>query len=231
MDDREFTDHGLKLSICPAQTRWHEPKVIHWAKLHACADQARERVAQTWAAMDEIENDADLSTEGKARQKKKIALEALAEFEKSNTLATAKQSVEKQLEAWAEKTGLAIKTPTNIAEAVIQSEIRAHVGNMKESKLGFLEKHVTDPVVASAVLGAPGFLSGLKENEIAFVKERVEKHVSPEIAEAKVATVQAMQQAEHGWERAMAKIGERAGVTKGPDGAWRDPKVSEPAAA
>jgi hypothetical protein len=231
MDDKTFAEHGLKLSICPSQARWPEPHVLHWQKLHATVDEARERVGQASAVFDAIDKDGDLSPEGRARKKRKLALEALAEFEKSQALASAKKAVEKQVNAWAEKTGLAIKTPTNIAEAVIQSEIRAHVGNMKESKLGFLEKHVTDPVVASAVLGAPGFLSGLKENEIAFVKERVEKHVSPEIAEAKVATVQAMQQAEHGWERAMAKIGERAGLTKGPEGAWRDPKVPEPAVA
>jgi len=29
----------------------------------------------------------------------------------------------------------------------------------------------------------------------------------------------------------MDKIGERAGLTKGADGAWRDPKMSETAAA
>jgi hypothetical protein len=31
--------------------------------------------------------------------------------------------------------------------------------------------------------------SGLKENEVTFVKQRVEKHVAPEIAEAKEATL------------------------------------------
>jgi hypothetical protein len=231
MDDKTFAEHGLKLSICPAQTRWPEPKVLHWQAVHRCADQARERVAQTWAAMDEIENDADLSTEGKARQKKKIALEALAEFQKSKTLTVAKQAVDRQLDAWAEKTGLSIKTPMNFTEAMVAAEVRAHLAATKDNRLGFLEKHATDPVVAGAVLGAPGFLSGLNENELAFVKKRVEQHVAPEIAGARDATLKAVEEAEKGWQRAMAKIGERAGVTKGPDGTWRDPKVSEPAAA
>jgi hypothetical protein len=222
MKDSEFETLELKATIVPTQARWHEPKVLHWQKLHAAADEARDRVAQTWAAMDEIENDADLSSEGKTRQKKKLALEALGEFENSKTLAAAKQTVDRQLDKWAEKTGLAVKAPTNIAEAVIQSEIRAHVAAMKEGRLGFLEKHATDPVVASAVLGAPSFLSGLNETESTFVKQRIEKHVAPEIADARDATLKAMKELEAGWQRAMDKIGERAGLTKGADGTWTD---------
>jgi hypothetical protein len=40
-----------------------------------------------------------------------------------------------------------------------------------------------------------------------------------------------MKEAEHGWQRAMGKIGERAGLTRGADGMWRDPEMPEPAAA
>jgi hypothetical protein len=49
---------------------------------------------------------------------------------------------------------------------------------VKGSKLGFLEKYGTDPVVASAILWAPGFLSGLTETEVTFVKQKVEQHVA-----------------------------------------------------
>ena len=40
---------------------------------------------------------------------------------------------------------------------------------------------------------------------------------APEIAEAKVATLKAMKEIEQGWQKAMDKIAERAGLTKGPD--------------
>jgi hypothetical protein len=36
-------------------------------------------------------------------------------------------------------------------------------------------------------------------------------------------------EAEQGWQKALDKIGERAGLTKGPDGTWRDPSMSEAA--
>jgi hypothetical protein len=222
MDDKAFTEHELKLSICPTQARWHEQKVLHWQALHRVADEERDQVAQAWSTMAEIENDADLSLEGKQRQKRKVALEALSEFEKSQALASAKKAVEKQVSVWAEKTGLSIKTPMNFAEAMVGAEIRAHLAAMKDNRLGFVEKHAADPVVAGAVLGAPAFLSGLNETDLTFVKQRVEKHVAPEIAEARDATLKAVKEAEHGWQRAMDKIGERAGLTKGADGTWTD---------
>jgi hypothetical protein len=61
--------------------------------------------------MAEVNKNGDLSPEGKTRQKKKLVLEALAEFEKSNTLATAQDAAQRQLDNWAEKSGLSIKTP------------------------------------------------------------------------------------------------------------------------
>jgi hypothetical protein len=127
--------------------------------------------------MKEIDGDIDLSTEGKGRKKKKLAATAVADFEKSKALLDAKEAVERQLAEWAKDTGLAVKPPTNIAEAVMQAEIRAHLAAMKGSKLGFLAKHATDQVVASAILGAPAFLSGLTDTEVNFVKHKVEQHV------------------------------------------------------
>jgi hypothetical protein len=53
--------------------------------------------------------------------------------------------------------------------------------------------------------------------------------LAPEIADARDATLKAVKEAEHGWYRAMDKIGERAGLTKGPDGVWRDTSMSDAA--
>jgi hypothetical protein len=57
------------------------------------------------------------------------------------------------------------------------AEIRGHIAAMKGNKLGFLNQHTTDPRVASAVLGAPPFLSGLTDAEIALVQRQVEQHM------------------------------------------------------
>ena len=44
--------------------------------------------------MDEIDRDADLSREGKYRQRSKTAAQAIADFEASKTLARAREAVE-----------------------------------------------------------------------------------------------------------------------------------------
>jgi hypothetical protein len=100
---------------------------------------------------------------------------------------------------------------------------------MKNDRMGFLEKNAADPIVASAILTAPLFLSGLSEPELAMVKLKVEKHLAPEIAEARAVTLKAMKEAELGWQKAIDKIAERAGLTKGSDGAWHDPSISDAA--
>jgi hypothetical protein len=69
-------------------------------------------------------------------------------------------------------------------------------------------------------------LSGLTDTEVAYVQKRVEQHVAPGIAEVRDATMKAMKEAEGGWETAMRKIAERAGLTKGPDGTWRNLSTS-----
>ena len=53
--------------------------------------------------------------------------------------------------------------------------------------------------------------------ELVVARHNVELHVSPEIAEARDATLNAMKEAEQGWRRAIDKIAERASLTKGPD--------------
>jgi hypothetical protein len=47
--------------------------------------------------------------------------------------------------------------------------------------------------------------------------------MAPEVVKEREATLKALDQAEAGWQTAMRKIAERAGLTKGPDGTWRNP--------
>jgi len=53
--------------------------------------------------------------------------------------------------------------------------------------------------------------------ELALAKRNSEQHVSPEIAQDSEATLKALKEVERAWQRAMDKIAERAGLTKGPD--------------
>ena len=53
--------------------------------------------------------------------------------------------------------------------------------------------------------------------ELAMAKHQVDQRVSPEIAQDSEATLKAMKEVERGWQKAMDRIAERAGRTKGAD--------------
>jgi hypothetical protein len=146
MNDKEFSELQLRMMIVPKQASWPAPELLHWQKLHAVANEARECVSKAYSLMDKIDQDASLSREGKARQRHAVATKAIADCEASKTLARAREAV-----------------------------------------------------------------------ELAVAKHQVELHVSPEVAEARAATLKAMREAEQGWQRAIDKIAERASLTKGPD--------------
>ena len=131
-----------------------------------------------------------LSAAGKESKKKEIAEAAIADFEKSKTLAAARDSVEHQITKWDEEIGLTPKTPATIGESVQLTEIRSYISAMKGNRVDFVAKHAGDPRVVAAVLGAPAFLSGLTDADINIVKSQVAKRVAPEIAEAKADTMQ-----------------------------------------
>ena len=94
MDDKQFAELQLRAMIVPQQVRWPAPEYLHWQKLHAAANEARERLSKFYRQADEIDRNADLSGDGKYRQRSKTAAQAIADFEASKTLVRARQSVE-----------------------------------------------------------------------------------------------------------------------------------------
>ena len=94
MDDKAFNELKMRMQIIPQQARWLAPDLVHWQLLHAVADEARERVSKAYTQMDEMDRNADLSREGKERQRRKAAAQAIADFKASKTLARAHEAVE-----------------------------------------------------------------------------------------------------------------------------------------
>jgi hypothetical protein len=82
-------------------------------------------------------------------------------------------------------------------------------------RMSFLEKRGDDPVVASALLEAPAFLSGLSDAEITLVRHKIEKkHLSPEIVEAKNKITSALDELERGHRAASSLVMQRVGLKK-----------------
>ena len=80
MNDKEFSELQLRMVIVPHQVRWPAPEHVHWQRLHEAANEARERVSRAHTQMDEIDRNADLSPEGKERQRRKTAAQAVADL-------------------------------------------------------------------------------------------------------------------------------------------------------
>jgi hypothetical protein len=95
MSDKEFAELELRAAVCPGQCRWPKPEyAAHWQKLHAAANEARERVRKAESVIDEIDRDTSFSVDDRRRQRSKTADEAIADFEVSKTLSRARQAVE-----------------------------------------------------------------------------------------------------------------------------------------
>jgi hypothetical protein len=215
MEDKEFSSLKLQLAIAPGQARWRPPDFTHWQKLHEVPTEARARATKALAAMSEVDANSDLTAEGKAKERAKIAEKAIADAKASKALDNARDAVERQQHLWAEKFGLdqVIKPAEDLHTTSLHAQIREHISGMKEGRLPFLQKHAADPLVASSVLTAPAFLSGLSDAEVALVRHQVERALMPEeIAEAKADAEKALAEAEHGWQRHVEIIAERAGL-------------------
>ena len=126
------------------------------------------------------------------------------------------------LDKWQAKVAGSGQASSTEAEAALHAEIRRHVVGLKgQERMAFLEKHGSDPRVAASLLEAPAFLTGLTEAETKLIRSKIEQAVlDPEIVQAKKDVTRALVDAEHGWTRAQALIGEDAGLRKSADGTW-----------
>jgi hypothetical protein len=93
MNDKEFSELELRMTIPPHQVRWPAPEYLHWQRLHEAVNEARERVRRAYTRMDEIDSNADLSREDKNDQRQRIAAQAIVDFESSRTLVRAREAV------------------------------------------------------------------------------------------------------------------------------------------
>jgi hypothetical protein len=94
-------------------------------------------------------------------------------------------------------------------EEAVHAQIRDRLYNMKDGRLGWLEKNIDDTLIGG-VLTTPAYVSGLTEAEYNFVKLQVERRASPEIIEARDFTQKALAEVER--ESALRDQGSRKTV-------------------
>jgi hypothetical protein len=136
MDDKTFTEMGLKLSICPTQHRWPNPAVefstqgdvitakgLHWSRSHDAANWLRNYAANVLDDIAAIDADKRLSPIGRAERKKQLAAKAKATIEKSKAIGQAKDTSDRQLAKWAKEfdSHLKFATTPHAAASVCQA--------------------------------------------------------------------------------------------------------------
>jgi hypothetical protein len=212
--DKEFAELALK-TIAPWAESWPDD-LLHFQLMKAAVMEDRETVRKALTAMVKADGDPNLSLKGKEEQRRKIEIEAIAKLDASSKRAKARESYDAVMAKWGNMVASILKPAKDHNEAVMHAQIRDRLFNLKDQRerMLWLERNVGDPVAASALLTAPAFLSGLSDVELALVRSKVEAlALTPEIIEAKAATMKAWEQVEAGRRAAHHKINERAGLT------------------
>ena len=140
MDRREFFSLKLKASICGWQSTWDPPETAtHWAAIHKCANEMRERVGKAVMAIEAVNADKSLSAEGKRSKKEKLAAQARDELATAASLGKARELAEQQLQRWASKLAAHVKPPADHAEAVLHAQVREKVAGLQRRQTRLLE--------------------------------------------------------------------------------------------
>ena len=224
VDDKEFEALQLRASLCPHREEWPDEH-LHWQLLGGCIDDLRERVSTAYELMSAVDQDANLSSEGRQNQKAKIAQEAIADLKATDRrFAKARESVSSMQARWQQKVDEILKLPSDAAEATLHWEIRDKFSGLEDerARMSFLERFGGDALIASALLSGPAGLTDLSDAERALLQGNVEAQVDPEIIAARDATAKAMQQVEEAGTRAENLIARRGGLQTCFDGSWSD---------
>ena len=214
MDNSEYNALALRSAICPNLERW-PTDTTHWAALHRAGGEMRAIVSKGLKEIAAVDADKQLSAEGKRTKKHEIARQALNQLQEPGSVLKAREAVMAQMKRWAEKVSTHIKPAEDHVTAVLHAQCREKISGMKEGRHAFLQQHATDPVIASALLEAPPFLSNLSEGELAMVRDAVErKFLSSEVVEAKAKVGEALLETERGLRAAQHMIRQHAGEEK-----------------
>ncbi|TIM48775.1 hypothetical protein [Mesorhizobium sp.] len=221
---KQINDIEIEARIAPASIRWPST-AIHWEKLKKAVDAIRVLITVVNANCKAVEQDSDLSPEGIARKRIEIGRRALGELADFAPQRSAEAAVTSALAMFDAGMVDLPKPPSGIAEVALAQELRAHV-RAQENPTGFVLNHLDDGRVVGAVLHAPGFLSGLKDEGLNVIRDRARSALHPEHVQNRKVTEDALNELNRGTEAARRMIMERTETRLDRDGHVRS--VREP---
>jgi hypothetical protein len=200
--------------------------ISHWDSLHESIGGLRSLLEVLDNAFEAIDADGDLSSSGKTKRKIAEGASVLKELESYSALEKASNAVARRIEKVREKITVLPGQPLGAAEIAVAAEIRAAIkAEADPEKYAFGLR--SDARVVQAVLGAPGFLSGLSDQAVDRLRESALHALHPkEVAEIDELTA-AEKVARDALAVARERIAARAGFIKGPDGTWTAPDAAK----
>jgi hypothetical protein len=176
---KTFTATEIKARVAAPRATWPPPDTLaSWKSLHDAVDLLHYVVSGVNDDVARIEANSDLSPDGIARQRADIGAKALQELESFGPLRKAEKAVGENIEYLNEKmTGLP-KPPSDFMESIMAVEVRGIVRS-QQHPTNFVLSNLADPRVVGAVLNAPAALSGLKDEEVAIVRDKARTQLHP----------------------------------------------------
>jgi hypothetical protein len=191
--------------------------VLHYQAARAAPAAVREFLSEVNEQMGALEQSIELTPDAINNRKKALARESIATLPARSKLDQAKTAADRRKAALAAKAPKPEpKTPEQIQ---IASEIRAYVSKSESPLLTASKLARENPQAADAILNAPGFLTGLKQDEIETIRASLPPDTSPAAIEG-AAIDRALKVLDGTLASAAAMIASRAGLQKGPEG-WK----------
>jgi hypothetical protein len=226
MDDQEFLLTGLKLAICPSESKWPQRETsftrqgdqfiasnLHWDRAREAAAWLRERVASALAEIHNVDNDQHLSVEGRKAKKRALDAKAQKEIEQSKVVAAAKDSSERALTKMDKEIDDKLKLAVTPLTATIYNSLWNKCQTLEGARrLAWLHQNAGDATFVSAMLTAPTALTGLKKEELRSLRTWFEETSAPGATEERSATQMALGDLDRGGRVAISKICEAAHV-------------------
>lgn len=213
---KPITQLDIEARIVPGSVRWPST-AIHWEKLKKAVESLRATVDAVETNCRAIEQDRNLSLEGMTRKRAEIGQRACAQLSNFAAVKTAESAVSGAIGIFEAGMVDIPRPPTNAADVALAQEVRAHV-RAQESPTTFVLNNMSDSRVVGAVLHAPGFLSGLNDEAVNIVRDRMRSALHPEQVKQRKAAEDALSELQSGVDAArrliLARTDTRAG-TKG----------------
>src|SRR4051794_17194716 len=129
---KRISETEIAVRIVPTSARWPDNPSVPWQKLRACVTALMDLARKVDNECDAAEADRGLSAEGIARRRREIAGKALADLGEFAPLKAAESAVATGLVLLEEKMTPLPDVPTELPEAMLAAEIRAHVSKQKD---------------------------------------------------------------------------------------------------